>query len=205
MSGPSAKSFWICCVVVSALALALVTPGAVAAKKQKPRSPEELTNFLLGPGHARWLVGAISRIASDQEIDRYLHLDSDDDASAFIEEFWAARRSSEIAWPAPQPQGIYETRAREADTLFTEGPLAGRRSDRGTIHILYGAPEKVSYEVAARPGLGPIEVWTYAKDAEKGLDGEQPKREYFFVQKGEHTVQTPTPPRQKLRPRSGGR
>ena len=205
MSGPFAKNSWICCVAISALALSLALPGELAAKKRKPRAPEELTNFLLGPDYARWLVGPISHIASDSEIESYLRLDSDQAAAEFIEAFWADRRSPEVVWPAPQPQGVFETRAREADTLYTEGSLSGRRSDRGTVYILYGEPAEVRYEVAARPGLGPIEVWVYPKDAERGLDGETPKRYYYFVKKGEHTVTSPNPPRQRLRPRTGGR
>ncbi len=203
MSDLSAKSSWIYCVALSLLLVAL--PGALEAKKKKPRSPEELTNFLLGPDRATWLVGAISRIATDAEIGRYLRLTSDDEAAGFIEEFWSKRRSDKIAWPNPQPQGIYETRAREADTRYAEGARAGRRSDRGTIHILYGTPEKVDYEVSSRPGSGNIEVWSYPKGAEEGLDGERPKRTYYFVKRGEYTVESPPPPRQRLRPRADGR
>lgn len=207
MSGRYAKSFWTCCAAVSALAamLMLAAPAELAAKKKKVRSPEELTNFLLGPERSLWLVGAIGRIASEEEIDGYLRLTSDEAADAFIEEFWSRRRSSKSVWPAAQPQGVYETRAREADRQFSEGARQGRRLDRGVVHILYGPPEEVRYEVAARPGIGPIEVWVYPKKAEKGLDGESPKRFYYFVKKGEYTVETVAPPRQRLRPGAGSR
>lgn len=197
------KSFWTCCAAASWLvvALMLALPAELEAKKKKVRSREELTNFLLGPERSLWLVGAIGRIATDDEIDRYLRLTSDEEAETFIQEFWAGRRSEKSVWPAAQPQGIYETRAREADRRFTEGARLGRLSDRGIVHILYGPPEEVRYEVAARPGIGPIEVWVYPKKAEKGLDGERPKRYYYFVRQGEYTVETAAPPRQRLRPK----
>lgn len=201
MSGQYAKSFWTSCAAASALtvALGLTLPAELQAKK-KQRSREELTNFLLGPEMSIWLVGAIGRIASDEEIDAYLRLTSDEDAAAFIDEFWAGRRAPESVWPAAQPQGLYETRAREADRRFGEGARQGRRSDRGVIHVLYGEPEEVKYEVSSRPGQDSIEVWVYGKKAEKGLDGERPKRYYYFVKKGEYTVETTAPLRQRLRP-----
>lgn len=205
MSAPSVKSFWTCSVAVSLLVMSLVqalSPPEAHAKKRKPRSAEQLTNFLLGPEKSLWLVGPISRIASDDEIDRYLRLSSDEAAAAFIEDFWARRRTTQAVWPATQPEGIFETRALEADRLYSEGPRQGRRSDRGTIHVLYGPPDEVRYEVAVRPGLGPIEVWVYPKKAEKGLDGERPERYYYFVKRGEYTVEIPAPRRQRLRPRA---
>ncbi len=197
------KSFWISCVARSSIALALVCalalPGAAEAKK-KPRPREELTNFLLGSELSLWLVGAIGRMATEQEIDRYLGLTADDEAEAFIEEFWSRRHSAESVWPAKQPRGIYEVRAGEADRLFTEGARLGRHSDRGIVHILYGEPAEVKYEVASRPGIGAIEVWVYPKKAEKGLDGKSPKRQYFFAKQGEFTVETAPPTRRRLRP-----
>ena len=196
------KSFWISYAAISSIALALaggLTLAEPAEAKKKPRPREELTNFLLGPELSLWLVGAIGRIASNEEIDRYLQLSSDEQAEAFIEEFWSRRRSADAVWPAKQPQGIYEARAREADRRFSEGARQGRRSDRGTIHILYGEPEEVKYEVASRPGANTIEVWVYPKKGEKGLDGRSPDRYYYFAKRGEYTVETGPPARQRLR------
>ena len=41
---------------------------------------------------------------------------------------------------------LYQKRAAEADKKFSEAAVAGRRTDRGTIHVLYGEPESVDYE-----------------------------------------------------------
>ena len=38
------------------------------------------------------------------------------------------------------------------------------------------------------------------KKGEKGLDGESPKRFHYFVKRGEYTVETAAPARQRLRP-----
>lgn len=204
MSVRYAKSSWISCAATSALvALVLGFLPAEAwpkgKKKKKSRAPEELTNFLLGPDHSHWLLGAISWIASEPEVARYLSLTSDDEATAFVEEFWSARRDGDSVWPAKQPQGVFEGRAREADTYYTEGPRPGRRSARGTVYILFGPAENEKFEVSSRPGSPAIEVWEYPKDAPEGLHGERPRRFYYFVRKGEYTVETTAPNRQRLR------
>ena len=139
-------------------------------------------------------------MATPTEIQGYMALTSDEAATEFIEEFWAARRTGESIWPANQPQGVFETRAKEADTLYSEGPRSGRRSARGAVFILYGEPEEVKYELSSRSNMPPVEVWIYSKSAEPGLDGEQPDRFYYFSKQGEYTVATNAPRRQNLRP-----
>lgn len=199
MSVRYAKSSWICCVTISALLVA----SPLAAKKSRDRSPEELTNFLLGPEYSQWLVGAVARIASEEEIRAYLQLTDAAAAAAFVDEFWQRRRSADAVWPADQPRAQFETRAREADRRFSEGARLGRRSDRGTIFILYGEPQEVRYELSARRGPRepkPIEVWEYPKDAPKGLDGERPERFYYFIQMGDETVFTQPPRIQRRLP-----
>jgi GWxTD domain-containing protein len=188
MSVQFVKSFSICSVAAS---LALV---AAVAQAGPPEGMDtvDLTNFQLSPRYSQWLLGPISWMASSQEIRTYLGLADDADAERFINEFWGQRSNSDSPWPTDQPRLVFEQRATEADTRFSEGTRYGRWTDRGTIYILYGEPEKSYYEVPERPRSprppDPVEVWSYAKSAAKGLDGEQPKRKYFFVKRGESTV-----------------
>jgi len=173
------------------LLLALGSLGAAG-------SPDELdavslTNFQLSPAYSQWLLGPISRMATGAEIDAYLALDEDSEAQTFIESFWRERSNPDSPWPTDQPRAVFERRLAEADTRFSEGTKVGRWTDRGTIYILYGAPEKSYFEVPERPRNSPrqpepVEVWSYPKDAPRGLDGEKPKRKYFFVKRGEATV-----------------
>ena len=126
------------------------------------------------------MMGPIGRLASEEEIDAYLRLKTAEEAKQFIDAFWAKRD------PDPAKDGnavldLYETRAAEADKKFSEAAVAGRRTDRGTIHILYGEPESVDYE-EFRDVSGPdVELWRYSKKAEAGLDGRRPEREYRFA------------------------
>jgi GWxTD domain-containing protein len=171
------KSSWICCVAASC---ALAAPARPAAPS---RDAIELTNFRLSPDHSQWLVGAIAWMAEESEIQQYLALSDDQAAESFITEFWSRRSAP---FPAEQPRAVFERRAVEADRRFSESARLGRRTDRGTIYVLYGEAEEVTFEMPTRPSRlrqEPIEVWAYPRDAEAGLDGEQPKRRYFFVKK----------------------
>jgi GWxTD domain-containing protein len=166
-----------------AIATFLVSAGGwapPAPAAQKARSAEELFQPLLGAELSQWLVGPVGRLATEQEIDAYLRLKSDDDARRFIDQFWAGR-DPDPARPGNPVLELYETRAAEADKKFSEAAVAGRRTDRGTIHILYGAPESIGYE-EFRDVSGPdVELWTYPKKAEAGLDGRRPERQYRFA------------------------
>jgi GWxTD domain-containing protein len=172
----------------TSLAIAAVilfsTPARAA---QKEYSAEELFQPFLGAELSRWLVGPIARLATEEEIDRYLRLKSDDDARRFIEEFWAGR-DADPARPGNPALELYETRAAEADRKFSEAAVAGRRTDRGTIHILYGEPESVEYEEFQDVSGPDIELWRYPKKAEAGLDGRRPVREYRFAKIGDLTA-----------------
>ncbi len=207
MSDLSAKSFSTSCASISArlcwwLAGALLLLAGSAAGK-KPTTSEELFNPLLGVDYAHWLVGPISHMASEEEINAYLRLASDPEAVQFIAKFWEKRNANTAVFKKT-PQEIFNARVVEVNTRFAEAAFPGDRTDRGTIFILYGEPEKIAYESPQKIGDPTLEVWTYPKDAPKGLDGEVPKRLYRFFKDGELTVfftgRTRPDPRQKLRP-----
>ncbi len=80
----------------------------------------------------------------------------------------------------------YQHLAEEADRLYGEETYPGRRTDRGTIFILYGPPDEVEYEPARKARQGTLEVWRYEGER-VGLDGEQPKRAYYFIPEGDIT------------------
>jgi GWxTD domain-containing protein len=158
----------------------------------------ELTNPFLSPDYSAWLVGPVARIASEAEIKSYLALQNDAGAAAFIQQFWERRKTVKLPPPAPGalpiPTGgnpvlaLFEERAAVADKKFTEAGVLGRRTDRGTVLVLYGPPAKGGFEVPPGPLDPPIEVWGYAADAPAGLDGKRPDRFYRFAKRGDLTV-----------------
>ncbi|HVR11534.1 MAG TPA: GWxTD domain-containing protein [Thermoanaerobaculia bacterium] len=146
----------------------------------------DLTNPFLGPDYSAWLIGPVARIAKPEEIKAYLALRDDGQAAAFVQQFWERRN------PNPgTPNALlarFEDRAEVADKKYSEAGLLGRRTDRGTILILYGPPAKGAFEVAKRPTDPPIEVWQYGATAPAGLDGKRPDTFYRFTKRGDLTV-----------------
>jgi GWxTD domain-containing protein len=159
------------------LACASGGSGAVAAMA-------DLTNPFLGPDYSAWLIGPVARIARPEEIKAYLALHDDGEAATFIQQFWARRSSGK----GPPALALFEERAAVADKRYSEAGLLGRRTDRGTIFILYGHPARGGFEVAPRPSDPPIEVWEYGATAPAGLDGKPPDRFYRFTKRGDLTV-----------------
>lgn len=189
------------------LALALAAGSLILAcgGAEIGHTRADLTNPFLGPEYSAWLVGPISRLATPQEIERFLALHDDSQAAAFIDSFWQARKPSANA----SANALYETfksRCAAADRLFSEAGFLGQRTDRGTILVLYGAPTKTTFQVSPAPQDPAIEVWLYSREAPPGLDGKQPAPLYRFIKRGELTVTylpTAPQPRPVIRRPSG--
>jgi GWxTD domain-containing protein len=165
--------------------LALLILLGCAAPSPEMRSLGELTNPFLGPELSVWLVGPASRIATPAEIGQYMKLRDDSAAAAFVEDFWQRRNPTPERAVNPLRQA-FDERSKEADQLYSEGGIRGRRTDRGTTLVLYGPPRKISFDVA--PNGAAIEVWTYGSQASAGLDAKRPASAVRFIKRGELTV-----------------
>lgn len=183
------KSSWTCCAGrrLAPLAGAALLAAACAGSAPRSGSLEDLTNPFLAPEHSQWLVGAVARLATPQEVDAYLALRDDAAAEQFIADFWA-RRDPNPAAPGNALREAFDARAADADRAYSESGVVGRRTARGTIFILYGPPAKVDFEVAPAPGEPPIEVWTYAEGAPAGLDARHPAHIYRYMRRGDLTT-----------------
>jgi GWxTD domain-containing protein len=187
--------------------LLLVIGGCLAAGcgSAATRNPVDLTNPFLGPEYTGWLVGPVARLATQQEVDAFLAVQSDDQAQALVEAFWA-KRDPNGDKPGNPIREAFEDRAAYADKAFSESGIQGRRTDRGAIFILYGTPSKMDHEVPPVAGSSPLEVWIYEATAPAGLDGRRPAGSYRFIRRGDMTVlyvpgqQRPDP---RLRDRPG--
>ena len=171
-------------LVVLVLGLMAVPSGAL---KKNWADAEEIFNPLLGPEYSHWVVGPIYHMASEEELEEFQLLVDDAEAKAFVEAFWAKRNAGTKVF-TETPQQIFERRSEEADKRFTEQAYPGSRSDRGAVFILYGEPEDIEFEAPQKVGGPTLEAWIYPKDAEKGLDGDKPKRRIRFVEIDGRTV-----------------
>lgn len=186
------------------LLMALLGPAAAALAAVGGREEIDLVNVALGPAYANWLIGPWGRLATDQELVEFRRLADDDEAAAWIEEFWA-RRDPDPDRPGNPLRRLAEERAEEADRRFTEGTIPGRRTDRGAILVLYGEPEEIEHEPSQVYGDPPLEIWRYPRDAGAGLDGEKPARRYRFAKRDDVTrLYVPGDPKSYTQRRPGG-
>lgn len=151
------------------------------------RSRAELTNPFLGPEYSAWLIGPVARIATPQEIQEFLALQDDTRAAAFVQAFWD-RRDPSPDRPGNPIREAFDSRSAEADRKYSEAGLLGRRTDRGTVYVIYGPPSKTDFEVSPVPNGPPLEVWTYEAGAPSGLDARRPANIYRFIKQGDLTV-----------------
>ena len=166
----------------SVLVLALLTVQVGFAQRNKlPKHvpPGELTNPLLAPELARFLVGPVSWIAGKEESDKFLFLNDDASAREFIEAFWT--KHADI-------KATFEKRKAEADKSFREGATLGHRTDRGIVYVVFGPPKEEEYEKQRNSWDPDILVWRYPRDAEPGLNGKKPARIYRFSKEGDKTT-----------------
>lgn len=183
------RSCRVSCLILTVLVLG----GAIVAAEKNAYSREMLLHPFLSDQYAQWLVGPIARLAGDEGIAAYLAVPDDAAAAAFITAFW--EKNAELL-------ELYESRARVADQDFEENHLPGRRTDRGTIWILYGAPESQEYEEFNDVSEPPVMIWAYPKGSEKGLDGKKPKRSYRFARQGDTMVFYQPPSEEELQRRA---
>lgn len=174
--------------VAAVLSIFLAVPALAAkGKKQKDLAPEFLIQPFVGTAYAQWLIGPIARMASKDEVEAYLRIENDAEAAAFIEAFWE-KRNPRPGEPNNRLREKFEERAKMVDSQYGEKAYRGRHTDRGSIFILYGEPEKVDHDVSPYAGGSALIVWRYSKKSEPGLDGEKPKREFRFIREGDRTV-----------------
>lgn len=153
--------------------------GTLACSSVPPPTSPELSNVRLGPEYSQWLIGPIARLSTREEVDAFLGLADDAAAASFIEAYWG-RRGEPV-------RRAFEARAGEADRRFTEAGYAGRRTDRGTIFVLYGEPREIRFESSRYVGLPPYEVWEYEPGV-KSLDGRPVAKQYRFAKRDDLTV-----------------
>lgn len=170
-----------------AASLVLVSALACGSAPPRARSAADLTNPFLGPEQSSWLIGPVARIASPEEIEAFLALTADAQAAEFIDQFWV-RRDPNPDRPGNPLREAFDERSTEADRLFSEAGYRGRRTDRGTIFVVYGPPSETDFEISPGPGQPPVEAWTYKPTTPAGLDGRKPAPLYRFIKRGDLTV-----------------
>jgi len=139
-------------------------PSQQVIRPIQPRwIPPEST--LPQPMSLEWLDGdewtfQMQSIISNEELAAYSRLKTPPERDAFIARFWADRDPTP-GTPANEFQSEYLRRVQFASEHFGASGQAGFGfdTDRGRIYLMFGSPDAVETDRAAR---NPAEIWQYA-------------------------------------------
>jgi GWxTD domain-containing protein len=125
----------------------------------------------LATPYKKWLSEDVVYIITDTERRAFLQLQTNEERENFIEEFWQRRNPDPDSVDNPVKEEHYR-RIAYANEHFASG-IAGWRTDRGRIYIMYGKPDNLeshtqgeNYERPLDQGGGEtktyaFEDWTY--------------------------------------------
>jgi GWxTD domain-containing protein len=137
--------------------------------KRKPSEKQVLKE--LATPYKKWLSEDVVYIITDAERKAFLELQTNEEREQFIEEFWQRRNPDPDSVDNPVKEEHYR-RIAYANEHFASG-IAGWRTDRGRIYIMYGKPDTLeshtqgeNYERPLDQGGGEtktyaFEDWTY--------------------------------------------
>jgi GWxTD domain-containing protein len=139
-------------------------------EKVKKRN-EKALKIELSKTYKRWLEEDVVWIITDEERAAFKQLSNDEERDNFIEAFWQRRDPTPDTEENEYKEEHYQ-RIAYANEHFAAG-VAGWRTDRGRIYIVYGKPDEIdshpsggSYERPMEEGGGqtstfPFEDWRY--------------------------------------------
>jgi GWxTD domain-containing protein len=147
----------------------------------------------LSPQYLAWRNGPVRWIMAPDEQRAWRALKVDEDASRFIDLFWA-RRDSTAGTPVNEFHDDFDQRVRYADADFQEGNKKGSMTDRGQVYIILGSPTGMQGQAgyttqqvggdsdsASGPDVTGNLVWTWEHaDAQKF---NMPRVQVVFIEK----------------------
>jgi GWxTD domain-containing protein len=131
--------------------------GSLAAQQKQTRKPalpgDMQAQSDMKPVYQQWLDESAAYIITVEERHAFLSLKTDAEREQFIESFWM-RRDLKPETAENEYREQYYARIAHANEHFTFNGLAGWRTDRGRIYIMYGKPDEVE-----KTSFG--EAWIY--------------------------------------------
>jgi GWxTD domain-containing protein len=129
------------------------------------------------PGHYRkWLYEDVAYLITPEERDRFLALRNDQERDFFIEQFWDRRNPDPTSTRNSFKEEHYR-RIAYANLHFASS-IAGWRTDRGRIYIMYGKPDKIeshptggAYNRPSNEGGGTISTYPFEHWWYRHIDG----------------------------------
>ncbi len=152
-------------VIPAAMMLAALAIGLARAQAPAPESA-------MPARYEKWLTEDVVYIITDVEREGFKKLTNDQDRDAFIKDFWLFRDPTP-GTPENEFKEEHYRRIAFANTRFKSPTLAGWKTDRGRIYIMYGPPDEIESHPSAgtyqRPpdqgggtvNTAPFEQWRY--------------------------------------------
>jgi GWxTD domain-containing protein len=145
-------------------------PAKETSKQDKQKSDRAREKELATP-YKKWLKDEVTYIISDEERATFVRLNTNEEREQFIEQFWLRRDPSPDTIENETKEEHYR-RIAYANERFASG-IAGWRTDRGRIYIMWGPPDEIethptggTYHRPWEEGGGntstyPFEKWRY--------------------------------------------
>jgi GWxTD domain-containing protein len=149
-------------------------PSQQADQKQdsnkKKQSDKQVLKELATP-YKKWLSEDVIYIITDSERKAFLQLQTNEEREQFIEEFWQRRNPDPDSVDNPVKEEHYR-RIAYTNEHYASG-IAGWRTDRGRIYIMYGKPDDLESHTQGETWNRPLdqgggqtqtyayEDWTY--------------------------------------------
>jgi len=145
-------------------------PSRSAAAKGDKKQQEKIRKEL-STSYGPWLDNDVVYIITPEERQAFLQLSTNEEREQFIESFWD-RRNPDPESPVNAFKEEHYRRLAYADEHFASG-IPGRKTDRGRIYIIWGAPDEIeshpmggTYDRPMNQGGGttttyPWELWRY--------------------------------------------
>jgi GWxTD domain-containing protein len=149
-------------VVVVAVALCLGTFTRAQTRPDRPSTIESNgPSQSSDPAYQRWLDEDVVWIITPEERAAFMHLSSDPERDEFIRQFWLRRDTESAGAGENSARREHYRRIAYSDQHFAVG-MAGWKSDRGRIYILYGPPNSIEAHPDGSTTIGrPYETWHY--------------------------------------------
>ncbi len=153
-------------VIVGAIVLGLATTVVAYSQDRSSRYQERANRAL-----TRWLDEDAAYIITDQEKAAFKALQTDEERSSFIEQFWLRRDPTPDTFENEYREDHY-IRIAYSNERFQSGK-PGWKTDRGRIYIIHGPPDSIDdhpsggtyvrpfYEGGGTTIAYPFAVWTY--------------------------------------------
>ena len=148
-----------------------VANGPVASQSQSDKKQQKKIRKELGSSYGEWLDNEVPYIITPEERQAFLQLSTNEEREQAIEIFWN-RRNPDPESPVNAFKEEHYRRLAYADEHFASG-IPGRKTDRGRIYIIWGAPDEIEshpmggvYDRPMSQGGGstptyPWELWRY--------------------------------------------